>query len=696
MKQAPLIEDRVGLADAEVVVAKTESRSVLDYAGEVCRKLSGMGLTQKVEHSKQESIQDWNILIKKLSAQRPLLKGISGELEQTFMLLGSGLEKLVEGSGRLLSRCETLRELQAGEKKDQDVEQVLQLLNAPLQFLAECESDLRELTVKLRNADQQIGGVLSFGTSVRRTLAPLAYMQVLFRSEAARLPLEMQEMFTTLAGEIQQLHHKLQSIFDVRIDAVKETRGTVLQGISKLEEIIADHKQTTTIRRLKVQETLAVLQQELNRSQNRDVGVAEASRNISEKVGQIVVGLQSQDIINQRMSHVMEALNQVIDRYDLVQKNGNPDELGDFAYYVSMVSGLEVGQLEGIIQEAINAEKAIQSGVDCILDSITKITQACLGSQGSQEAAGTSSPTAQLAALVEALIEPLMHTQQRTTIVCDMTASLGSHASDLTGIINEVSGSIWLTGLNAQVQSAQMVHGTGLGILSAQTSFIACETKSVASEVALQVKVLGENFRAIVDKLNDIRDKAAFHQTTLAAGGTQHREHLVQLNREMLANGSEVSAFADNIRATVVEVQQAGRFQTTITGAVNETTQILERLGKLAKAQARKPNSSERSAAMLTEHKTKYTMATEVATFNKAMATRSEVATSEPAPVENPTSELFDDTEPLLVLSNSFSEMESGTAGNDRVATAEKTLSETSDTNPVAPEKNLGNNVELF
>lgn len=634
-------------------------------------------------------------LIRQLEAQHPVLQQMSRELEKDFLKVGSYLERLTDGTSRLLARCEALRQLQTGGTAGDFLKPVMQLLNAPLEFLGRCNGCLQELTTELLTADRQIGGVLSSSADVSRALAPLAFMPVLFRMELVHLPAETQQMFVALTEEIQRLHGKFLETFAVRLDILDKSRGTVRLGISKLEELVSEHQRTTESQRLHVQQTLLALREELDRREARDTGLAQVSRNTSRKVGEIVVGLQSQDIISQRLAHVLAALGQLTDRYREARKDGDARVPGPFALYASQTARLQLAQLHGIVQDAARAEKTIQTGLQSILDSIVEMERGCeLGADGA-EASGAGPHAAKLSALVEALHEPLHGTQQRTAAVYDSIASLGGQTSDLTGTLRKLANDIWLSGLNAQVQAAKAAQGTGLEILSAKTSSIAEETKARATEVTTLVDALAGNFGIIIAKLDELRGQARAHQETLALGGGQHRRDLLELGRRTRADMQEVSGLATRVRETAVESQAAARLETNVSAAVRATTQILEKIGSLSQAIAGSLNCTAESESLLDELKGKYTMASEVAAYENTFAAAGSRAGTVPTPVEpaaDSGAELFAEPgnapEPVTD--------ESSPAGNDGDAAATTAAQNLSAASRPEPPDSPGNNVELF
>lgn len=504
-----------------------------------------------------------------LQARSPQLKRCSGELETAFMQVSVGLEKLAEESTGLFEKCEAVRGMQAGLGTGDMIQPVVQLLNKPLNFLEGCEQDMQAVMQMLRAADSHIEGVLLASQDVRRMMAPLTFMQVLFRVESARLPTELQQMFVALTDDIQRLHARMLETFTVRLDAVHQSRDTVHHGIDRLEQILEEHARTTATQRARVSGTVKSVEGELTEKRSLETELAELTRTVSHQVGQIVIGLQSQDIIAQRLAHVVEAIGRLVDACQSKPFDLNSDEeLGQFALFSQLEARLQEEHLRDIESEAARSEERIQSGLTSILGCVRKISEVTGLSRGACRAE-------ELSQMVEVLREPIVETQRRTDEVCDLIGSLGGQAADLTSIINELADSIWLGGLNAQVQSAKVAVGTGLEVLSAQTCTIADETRSAATAICAKVDALVAEFDGIVSRLGNLRDASHQHNETLSTEGARHVLQLKEFSTRNHQHTHEVAGLAGSIITRIGELQSTAQFANGFSGSIASTLAVL-------------------------------------------------------------------------------------------------------------------------
>lgn len=574
---------------------------------------------QEAHSSDAISTRDLELSLQRLETHCPELRRTSSELDSIFLRVSNGLEKLANESVSLYTKCEAIRELHDGKESSSVLQPVVQLLNQPLNFLSTCVGEMRGLMTTLRRTDGQIGNILSTSSEVRRKMAPLTFMQVLFRVESVHLPSDLQSMFGALTEEIRRLHSRILETFNTRLEAVATSRGTVQLGVSKLGEILLENERTTEAQRLKVEQTLTALASELNENRSREDDLARLSQSISKRVGEIVVSLQSQDIISQRLAHVIESLDRISQLHSEAKQAGSPGEMGQFCLYTSKAARLQGEHLREIGAEATKSEATIQLGLGAIHQLIQEMEQCCSKPSTRSASGDTVGKAEQLQHLIELLRDPLLDTQRRTASVCELIVSLGGQASDLTGIIKELADGIWLSGLNAQVQSAKVAVGTGLEVLSAQTCSIANETRVVATDICSQVDALVAEFNSVVIKLQGLRDTSRLQHAALSNEGTRQIQELFTLSAATNAHAEAIRELATSIRSLIKVVQEEGHFASRTSTVVEQATSAIEELVRTSTRIAHRLGAQELAPSLNKLLEGKYSMASEVATHQKAL-----------------------------------------------------------------------------
>ena len=640
------------------------------------QRLMNLGLTKEL-----------GLNIEGLDIQREKLQFASGDLEKKFLDIGAGLERLSADSATLLKRCEELKKSRTQDDSDHGIlDPLVELINSPLEFLANCETQFEGLTSDLYQADQQIRNLMSSMANIQRAVAPLAFLQVLFRVESVRLPADRQQMFTTLTNEIQEFRGNLLNTFSERREMLLLSLKTINKGAAKLDEIVDCYQRTTHGRRLQVEQTLGDLRQGISDQQSRDTGFASVSAEISKKVGQIVMGIQSQDIISQRLSHVLDGFKDLLVQWQEARLQENQVGIDEFASRASQVTRVLSEQLTGILEEACRAETAIQSGLECILQSIQGMEKIAGLNSGDTSSKKDGSKAEQLNSLIESLQEPILHTHRQIGVACDLVKPLGDQVCDLYGITMELSDSIRLSGLNAQVE-----NGGGLEVLSARTSSIASETKTVAGQVCKELELFANGLMKIVGSFNELREQALQHRQVLVSGGQQNRQHLDEIHKQNETDAWEVSQLALSVKQTVYAVQSDGRFRAGLSDTISKTLECLEEIGSVADKYLANKGIAVVSDKILDKLRSNYTMASEISAHDKAVES-----------IRNGAVEGTDEMErmdAMVIAPNVMEEFSSDRPSLETFISDESpavTRSTTSESAPVESGADLGSNIELF
>ena len=630
--------------------------------------------------------------IEGLEIQREKLQFASGDLEKKFLDIGAGLERLSADSATLLKRCEELKKSRSQDDSDHGIlDPLVELINSPLEFLTSCESQFEGLTSDLYQADQQIRNLMSSMANIQRAVAPLAFLQVLFRVESVHLPADRQQMFTTLTNEIQEFRGNLLNTFSERREMLLLSLKTINKGAAKLDEIVDCYQRTTHGRRLQVEQTLGDLRQGISDQQSRDTGFASVSADISKKVGQIVMGIQSQDIISQRLCHVLDGFKDLLVQWQEARLHENQVGIDEFASRASQVTRVLSEQLTGIDEEACKAETAIQSGLECILQSIQGMEKIAGLNSGDTPSKKDGSKAEQLNSLIESLQEPILHTHRQIGVACDLVKPLGDQVCDLYGITMELSDSIRLSGLNAQVQSAQVENGGGLEVLSARTSSIASETKTVAGQVCKELELFAHGLMKIVGSFNELREQALQHQQVLVSGGKQNRQHLDEIHKQNETDAWEVSQLALSVKQTVYAVQSDGRFRAGLSDTISKALECLEEIGSVADKYLANKGIAVVSDKILDKLRSNYTMASEISAHDKAVES-----------IRNGAAEGTDGMErmdAMVIAPNVMEEFSSDRPSLETFNSDESpsvSRSTTPESAPVESGADLGSNIELF
>jgi uncharacterized protein YoxC len=413
------------------------------------------------------------------------------------------------------------------------------------------------------------------------------------------------------------------------------------------------------------------MQGELLANQNRESHVERLSKQVHQDIQEVVMGLQYQDIINQKLQHVLASLSRL------------EDHLGSETSVVDLGGScrLEAGQLQAVREELAGVGKNIKDGISRMLGRIVTASTGCL----------TLEEYSQLTISADGMVQILFDTfatlreQVAITVTCsakayDQLRSVGSLASDLTLVVREHSQRIHLIGLNAQLQAAQVGQRVGLEVLSARTSEISRATNQISEAVARKLDQLVVDLADDVKALEGLNAEALRQQSKLAQAGARTEHALHEMRDGALIMLTQINTLLEDIRtesqATLEHVHQVETTDAALTGLEKKLLELAQTADALDTPAAGKTN------ALVEEARRSYTMTSQRQVFEQVTGGQKSPGISPP---EESAVEWFE-PEPPATAAPTSQPPPATTASNP----------ETTPPEPPPPPANLGDNVELF
>jgi hypothetical protein len=481
------------------------------------------------------------------------LKQASGELEAQFLATSSELESLAGLGGQFVKQVHKLVSLTAGKERDSSVfSDAIQLIEHTTRFLVGYQAKTDKMLELLRNYNAQVEQLLDVEAELQRVMLPLQSVQVLFRVESARLDAGIQQMFGSLTQEIGGLHNQVREIFGTKFKQLEQTHQTIGLVIGQLARQSQSLQQVMSTQKAQIESSLATLRKEMIANAERDSRLGQLSKDLAHEVEQIVMGLQFQDIINQKIEHVTAALPPIETKFaELIAAAGQVAS-HEPLQFLQLSCRLEAGQLQAAQTELAKAEVAIQKGIQRVLAQLTEIDSHSLSLDEFKLL------TTSFDSMVQVLIEMIGEVRKlvaamvtSATEAYEMLQPLGSLASDLTAVVHDISMRIHLIGLNAQVQAAgaaQDDRGAALEVLSARTSEISTETNRISQQAAFQLDTLFAGLADSVKVFGQLRTAGLTQQSLLDQRGCVEEKQLRGVRDDALQTLSTIGSSLDNIR----------------------------------------------------------------------------------------------------------------------------------------------------
>jgi hypothetical protein len=626
---------------------------------------------------------EFGLLFDELQAEQFKLEEAARGLESQFLKTSAELEKLARLGEQFVKQVEKLIGLATGNGCDNSVFfGAIHLIEQAAGFLAGCEIETTAMLERLRSYNGQIEKLLGVQGELRQAMLPLNIVRTLFKMESAPLGLEVQQLFGSLTQEIELLHGQMREVFETKFNQLEDTHRTIGSVMGKLEKQAVSLRQVTTIRKAQIEASLNTLKREMRNNEDRDVRLDRLSHGLKREVEQVVVGLQFQDIVNQKLQHVLAALPLIAARGAELQGGANSAVANEALQFVRQSCRLEAGQLQLAQTEMAQSETTVRRGIQQVLAHLTEVDSQCLS------LAEFKLLTTSFDGIVQVLVETIeeVRTLISTTVanaeeVYELLRPLGSLATDLTAVIRNMSRQIHLIGLNAQVKAAQVVRnhrGEGLEMLAARTSDISTETNLISGRAAAQLDALASGLAQSVKAFEQLQVRGQAQHLELDQKGRRDEEQLHAIRDGALVTLREIGDSLGNI------TQQAGvalaavefaRFHQVTLPALRAPLDALAGAADQCLEQ-RCPNQIETN--VVDGFQREYTMASERHVFAGVMAGQAAVVVT-----AGPEAELFNDPLPAGA-GDAAGPVEPVLDGRPAMAA------------PADPKHDLGANVELF
>lgn len=560
----------------------------------------------------------------RLSHAEQELQQIAGVLENQFLATSNQLERLVQKGGQFVKESEKLVKAATGRAGDSTVfYDATRVLEMPLSFLNDCHAQSLEFLLGLKQDSQRIGELINTQTELQHTIAPLKYIQTLFKIESAPLGQEVQVMFGALTTEIEKLHDQISELFATKFFELREIQRTVNEVIKELQTQTDILQGIISKEKVQIDQSLCDLQRELDENQRRETRISRLSSEVNRQIQQVVTGLQYQDIINQKLQHTCLAIDEM------------KAHLGEANTGTLLASScrLQTGQIQAIRRNLTDAEAAVRSGTEKILTHFVNADSQSVSLEEFQQLTTTSAGMTQvLSGVFATLRREISVTVTGTARACAKLRPACGLASGMTLVVRDLSRRIHIIGLNAQVQAALVEKGVGLEVLSARTSEISRATNQISENVAKQLDQLVAGLAASAKALEALHGEALKQQVFLNEEGGAKEQNFLALCAEAEAGVARVGTLLDGVRsesqAVIETLNYVGACDGILAGVQAELDAIVTVFGVARDSAEGNPHG------FVDQLRHKYTMASERDVYDQVIGGQTTPAAAPPSEMD--------------------------------------------------------------
>jgi hypothetical protein len=361
------------------------------------------------------------------------------------------------------------------------------------------------------------------------------------------------------------------------------------------------------------------LEDQIEANRARDIQLVGATERISARVANIVAGLQYQDILTQRLSHVVSGLDDLAARLITAESSGEPESM-TFLRDVALVEARQLEDIEKILDQTIrNIVKALGE----LSTEIGGLSNECVLLNGVESSSGAFDGMVQT--LLETFDENLLliqSTSEQSDTICCVLEPISGLLGSLTGNILELSAQIRLIALNAQVQAVQAGAGTGLEVLSDHTRSIAEEMARIVASVAAELDSLKDGLKNGMDDAALGRDRSREFLIYLRAEAAVQEGKLHEFRNRMLAELRYVGDQINKVQNDALSMAAALDIRPSTVEAIRSLREELEWFS--GELQARLPKGG--CAQDLAVLAARYTTASERSSHDRALEGRREAS----------------------------------------------------------------------
>lgn len=534
-----------------------------------------VALLDKLRERSRTGLLESSCVLQELRAIEARMPQISADLGARYLNSLTILQTLTHTSETLVQESEALLKLAVGQSEANSViSGTTALLDSSFQYLDLWRSEVQNRSGDLATCIEVFSHVLAIKSSIEKLVAPLTYIQTMFRIESARLPEEARQVSAGLIEQISSVHQEVTKSFSEQFQIVATALDTLNDVRSRVGRQSGEIGTTLALRREQIDLAFTRLKEELCKNAERDISLSATSREISSAISGIVVALQTHDIAGQRLEAICSAIS---DTRALVAQVPSRDSDLQRAWFLLT---LQTAQLESVHQQLEEAEAALDASIEAITRKVTYLDRDCLMLREFEEVTIASNGS------VELSLE--MITDAQAFMESAVSSSRDFHAymkpvdqltTKLSGALEHLAVAMHLIAMNAQVQGVHIGEGTGLEVLAANTARISNETTTLAHDISTGIVSVVQAVQNLTQMFLETIARGEQTLTRLQSESAPYEASLHELRNTSLTKLRDVGTLTDEIRRLTLTLadESSGRRL-----AIASTAEAVGVLGSLA------------------------------------------------------------------------------------------------------------------
>jgi hypothetical protein len=458
------------------------------------------------------------------------IQGLQSELRQLMSQVAKELSSLARSlqpisaqAREVTSCCRRAAEISAASQSGSAMDVLEQLLSEAEQI------DLLETSS--RDLLRSILGHLEASRNPLTNLIKLPFLLntvgMLARIEVNRLSSGKDADVASLAGDISNIAHKIESHVTGMADQGEKLPALVAEGLQRLDEICGVRRQEETNLKARTQAVLEPLRARTEKGQQATRDIDERYKRIRTAIEGIVMSLQCEDIARQRLEHVQQVLGQL----NTTQTGGAQATAG--------VLALQRAQLLSTRDLVSNSVSSFLASIRSLISNVAELTAEveALANQTGEDKRSFSVAMAEGLQAVSTAQE--QYSASTRTVVSAVEKILPPVASMTKGAteLRAIAASIRRTALNARIETAH------LGQEGATMRALATEVQQITEGSEGEARIVLDHLLAADGDLNSIsKEVATASQSRLASTNGNGCAEVVSLIESVKVSGQQMTA----------------------------------------------------------------------------------------------------------------------------------------------------------
>ena len=608
-------------------------------------RAKGFGNIIEFGRRSKRNINHIDGILHQVLESRDTITSATRTFEDRFISILDTLEDLDQLSSQLNEDCASL--LSLSESDDNPVREMSNSLGPSLGFINDSGIRVQMVVNDLTDDNVKIDQTVTYEGKLDQTFSQLTYLRTLFRVESAPLDQNEKTMFTALVDEISRLQKDVVEIIQGNFKQLQSHKKTVTKMIDRLDtqtrtlfDIVAD-------KRTKMDNAIQTLDSQLQSRISSNAELNQDCQSIGDAIGQAIIALQAQDIISQKLQHTFEISEDMYHRYRSLSALKDPSRRCREFRFIENASIVVINQIHSIKKELSTAESNIRSNLDFITNSIDRIDRndGLLTESETQNEENKTCGEDLLVALNDAefiISETESITQEAFTEI----EPIRGMASNVTEIILGLSAQLHLIGLNAEVHAAKMDGCHGLRVLSANTSRISLETRSLCQTVSSELDGLAHSLNTNVNEFESLYSEAKTNRQEIEQTAACQKENLRVHGEKYASHEQSISGLIHQLNNLISAKTYEIDLKNLITVELDRVESSLRALSNVAKAEADRSNIHIDIPELMDAILKRYTMESEKSVHLESLGIASqEKAFTSPDPFQIGSGDEFLDTD---------------------------------------------------